>query len=349
MQEKVSIIIPIYNSEKYLTRCIESIISQSYNNIEIIIVDDGSTDKSLNIANKYAKTDKRIIIISKEHAGVSDSRNIGIMHATGKYITFVDNDDWLEENAIELMLNKMKEINCDVLRCNYYRNYSDNTQIIGCKYSEKIKNKVLNKTMIEKLVLPLVLNGKMPGYMWLLLIKKEIFVNLNPLNKNLDMMEDTVFTVDLLLNIKTMYFYDIEVYHYYCNMNSASKSEKNYIRNLNNMLLVNKIFTNMLKDRKDYKELKRNFNSAHKKIIEDTCFNIFKFNDDNLTNEELKKIIYNDGMQKILMEKDTKNIAIYKKIAIKYIKNKNLNKLIRLYKLRNKIAKIKTILTKRRE
>ena len=104
---KVSIIVPIYNVEKYLSKCIESILSQTYKNIEIILVDDGSPDNSPQICDEYAKKDDRIIVIHKANGGVSSARNAGIDIATGKYIGFVDPDDYIENNMYELMVNKI--------------------------------------------------------------------------------------------------------------------------------------------------------------------------------------------------------------------------------------------------
>ena len=94
--DKISIIVPIYNCEKYLKRCLESIINQTYNNLEIILLNDGSSDNSLKIIKEYKKKDNRIIVIDKKNTGVSDTRNIGIQKASGKYICFCDSDDVLE-------------------------------------------------------------------------------------------------------------------------------------------------------------------------------------------------------------------------------------------------------------
>ena len=91
----ISVIIPVYNVEKYLSRCIESVLNQTYRNLEIIIVDDGSTDDSLNICRRYEKKDKRIKVIHQDNGGLSSARNKGLMNSTGEYISFVDSDDWL--------------------------------------------------------------------------------------------------------------------------------------------------------------------------------------------------------------------------------------------------------------
>ena len=117
--DKVSIIIPVYNGEKYLDRCINSLLNQAYKNIEFVFINDGSKDNSLNIMKSYQNKDNRIIIIDKENTGVSDSRNIGIKKSTGDYICFCDAYDMYENNYVETMIKLIKENNVDAVRCNY--------------------------------------------------------------------------------------------------------------------------------------------------------------------------------------------------------------------------------------
>jgi len=116
---KISIIIPIYNSEKYLSRCLETVINQTYSKLEIILVNDGSRDKSLDICKHYQSKDSRIIIIDKINEGVSVARNTGIEAATGKYIGFVDADDWIEPSMYESMLNNIEQYKCNIAFCNF--------------------------------------------------------------------------------------------------------------------------------------------------------------------------------------------------------------------------------------
>ena len=97
---KISIIVPIYNVEKYLERCINSLINQTYKNIEIILVNDGSTDNSLIICEKYKNIDSRIILVNKENGGLSDARNVGIDNSSGNYITFIDSDDYIDDDYV---------------------------------------------------------------------------------------------------------------------------------------------------------------------------------------------------------------------------------------------------------
>lgn len=129
-EDLISIIIPVYNVEKYLDKCIESIINQTYNNIEIILVDDGSTDNSGKICDKYREKDNRIKVIHKENGGLSDARNHGLDIAKGKYVTFIDSDDFINEKFCEILLTNLKNNNSDISCCKM-REFSDNYTIIN--------------------------------------------------------------------------------------------------------------------------------------------------------------------------------------------------------------------------
>lgn len=119
INELVSIIVPIYNTEKYVGKCIESLMNQTYKNAEIILVDDGSTDSSVLICKEFQKKDNRIKIYTKENGGVSSARNLGIQNATGKYLCFCDSDDYYSNEAVSIMVNAMNETNADL--CSFGR------------------------------------------------------------------------------------------------------------------------------------------------------------------------------------------------------------------------------------
>lgn len=119
VKDKISIIVPIYNVEKYLQVCIESLIHQTYQNIEILLIDDGSTDKSGEICDYYSKQDTRIKTIHQINKGVAAARNCGVCEATGKYIGFVDPDDWIELSMYETMLYALQKNNADICMCDF--------------------------------------------------------------------------------------------------------------------------------------------------------------------------------------------------------------------------------------
>ncbi len=119
MNPLVSIIVPIYNADKYLTRCLNSIVNQTYANLEIILINDGSTDTSPNICNKYAQKDNRIVLINKTNEGVSVARNAGIQKSNGEYVAFLDADDWIAANYIEQLMKPFENENIDISICDY--------------------------------------------------------------------------------------------------------------------------------------------------------------------------------------------------------------------------------------
>ncbi len=118
---KVSVIVPVYNVEKYLEECIESLINQTLTDIEIICINDGSTDNSLKILEELQKKDNRIKIINQKNSGVSSARNNGIENATGEYIGFVDSDDWIDSDYYEKLYNTAKKYNSDIAAGDMYR------------------------------------------------------------------------------------------------------------------------------------------------------------------------------------------------------------------------------------
>ena len=121
----ISVIVPVFNTEKYLSRCIESIVSQTYKNLEIIIVDDGSTDKSGALADSIGKTDNRIKVIHKKNGGLSSARNAGITRATGNYIGFVDSDDCIESDMYKKLLDAIEEYQCTIAVCGRHDVFED--------------------------------------------------------------------------------------------------------------------------------------------------------------------------------------------------------------------------------
>lgn len=124
-EAKISIIVPVYNVETYLPQCLNSLVEQTYKNLEIICVNDGSTDGSLAILRDYAERDGRIKIVSQENAGLSGARNTGISYVTGQYLMFVDSDDWLDPDTCSTALQKAEELRADVVFWNYVREYEN--------------------------------------------------------------------------------------------------------------------------------------------------------------------------------------------------------------------------------
>lgn len=202
MEELVSVIVPVYNVEKYVGECIESLIGQSYKNIEIILVDDGSTDSSGQLCDVYAGKDIRIKVIHKENGGLSDARNAGIDSAGGVYFSFVDGDDFLAKDAILKMISGMKEKKCDISVCNMIR-YFENGETEPF-YIPSNTLKVLNSTdRFETLSQPSVCNK---------IFKADLFSSVRfPKGK---FYEDTYVYHTLVYNAKTIVLTGYDGYFY---------------------------------------------------------------------------------------------------------------------------------------
>jgi glycosyltransferase involved in cell wall biosynthesis len=142
---QISVIIPVFNAQRYLSECLDSVINQTFKDTEIICVNDGSSDNSLEILKSYAKKDKRIKIIDKTNTGSGDSRNTGLKACCGKYIIFLDADDFVEENMFKELYNKIEETNSDIAFCDYYR-YHNETGKIELK---KVKTKLINSPTVN--------------------------------------------------------------------------------------------------------------------------------------------------------------------------------------------------------
>lgn len=136
MKPKISIIVPVYNVENYLTRCIDSILNQSFEKFELILVNDGSNDDSLNICKKYLNIDERIKLVSQSNKGLSAARNTGLKYASGNYICFIDSDDFVEKDYLFLLLSNIEKFNSDISMCEYYLTDDKGKQYSVEKFNE---------------------------------------------------------------------------------------------------------------------------------------------------------------------------------------------------------------------
>ena len=218
---KVSIIIPVFNVENYLERCLKSVICQSFKDIEIIIINDGSTDKSLEICKKFAELDKRIILINQENSGVSAARNAGINISTGKYISFVDSDDFIEHDMIEFLLNNLEKNNADIATCGLYDCYIKNNNKI-----KRICNKNKNKFGIidsHEALKEIFINGKVSFFIYDKLYKKKIFDNLR-FCENI-IYEDAEIMPKIITRASKIFYNFSPKYYYLRHENSITSSK----------------------------------------------------------------------------------------------------------------------------
>ncbi len=206
-EELISIIVPVYKVEKYIHKCINSIIDQTYKNLQIILVDDGSPDNCGKICDEYALKDNRIEVIHKANTGLSDARNVGINKANGQYIGFVDSDDYIDKTMYEDMYKLIKERNADICICNLY-NVIENEDI---KTMKNIDNGVeeYNKTEILKEVL---LDKKIQSYAWNKLYKRSLFNDIKfPVGRKYEDIGTTFYILEkcekIVVTGKPEYYY----------------------------------------------------------------------------------------------------------------------------------------------
>lgn len=152
MNEKISIIVPVYNVEKYLSRCVDSIINQEYKNLEIILVDDGSTDNSASICDSYQKKDNRIRVIHKENGGLSSARNAGLDVATGEYVGFIDSDDYIAKDMYFNLYSRIKASKSTIANCMYVRVF-DSGETSESRVPHTKDEAILKETYLEELLL----------------------------------------------------------------------------------------------------------------------------------------------------------------------------------------------------
>lgn len=206
-----SIIIPMYNAEKTIRRCLNSIQNQIFTNFEAIIIDDGSKDSSIEICNEYIKVDKRFVLISQTNAGPSIARNRGLDYAKGKYIVFVDSDDWIEKKHLQLLYDSFIKENADVIFMGYHLYVDD-------KYSKTIVPNISRSNKYE--IAYELLNKDMFGYTWIKAFSKKTIIDIR-FNENVNLFEDEIFICDALNNDVIIKVLDEALYNYCVGSNEA--------------------------------------------------------------------------------------------------------------------------------
>lgn len=208
---KVSIIIPVYNVERYLKECLDSIVNQTLTDIEIICVNDGSTDGSLGILEKYASEDDRIKIINQENQGQGVARNNGLNLATGEFIGFVDPDDWIDESMYEKMYNSAIENDCDLVECLYNKHY-DTTNVTKKVVLKNIK-KYYNKAFSLKSDKEYLFMGHC-AIVWNKLFKRELILKHNIAFENSKINEDGIVSFSGRMYANKLFLLPLHLYFY---------------------------------------------------------------------------------------------------------------------------------------
>lgn len=216
MDELISVIVPVYNVEQYLEKCVDSIINQTYKNLEIILIDDGSTDSSGQLCDHLAQKDSRIVVYHKENGGVSSARNLGLDKAQGDYIGFIDSDDYIDPDMYEFLYNDLKKYNVDISMCDLYHVYANKKD----EQVDVIERYIINASD----AINLVLNGKFsavtPGNK---LYKKNLFYEVR-YDLNISVAEDALMIIKLLGKSGLLSISTEKKYYYYHRSNSLTTS-----------------------------------------------------------------------------------------------------------------------------
>lgn len=247
-EDLISVIVPVYNVEKYLQNCLDKIINQTYKNLEIIVLDDGSTDKSSEICDYYEKKDSRIKVIHKKNEGLGITRNRGISNANGKYVCFIDSDDFMDTNMIEKLYLALKHNKADTSYCGYFEYYSN------IKYIEHIldvhRDSYEGQEIIDCFLLRMIGNEatekkdfKFSMSVWHALYSLDIIKEYNicfPSERKY-ISEDIIFDIDYLSKSRKVCFVKDALYYYRCNnFNSLTqKIAENEFEKIK--ILINKI------------------------------------------------------------------------------------------------------------
>jgi len=222
----LSIIIPVYNTASTLRRCFDSVCNQTYKNLEIILVDDGSTDGASEIVDEYAAIDSRIKAIHQANAGESVARNVGLRQVTGDYFTFVDCDDWLELDMYEQLMQSAVWNDVDIAACSWFKDYNDHSEVVTNEGD--VTSDTFDR---EQLLMYLYQRDRYRGftYMWDKVYRRSLMYNENgeiiDFPVDLAIGGDVVYLARMAFNAQTGIYIDKPYYHYYQRMDSGCHSE----------------------------------------------------------------------------------------------------------------------------
>lgn len=341
--EKVSIIIPVYNSADYLEECIKSVLNQTYDNYEVIIVDDGSKDNSSQIYKEYAKKNKNIRLFYQENSGVSVARNKGLEIANGKYIMFLDADDWIEKDYINKMVNIIEKENADLVQCNFYyarEEKLEKRKHIIPKYDirdnmEELQLDILYKEYDEKI------NNKSAGAIravWGKLFKSSILENVR-FNEKIDIFEDGIFILNVLQNVNKAVL--IDEYLYYYRITNDSSNIK-YKSDFNKKVLIifeaiNEFIVKYKKDKRFERYLQIVVFEMISSTIEKNLFNIYNKSKKKEKIAKLEQFLKNDYCQKAIDSVVYDDLNQNQKLLYRLLRKKAYSIAYYLYNLKQKI------------
>ena len=224
----VSVIVPIYNTEPYLKRCVDSILRQTFSDYEVILVNDGSTDRSLDICIQYAHENEKITVVNKENGGLSSARLAGFNIAKGKYILFVDSDDYIHEDMIRLLVDSMETTQSDLTMCGYYEKRGDEEKEIVLPFHEQViqERKIIVEKYIKRLISSVDDETSIPGFMCIRLMKRDLIQREYFQSERKYYLEDHVFDLLYADQIQSISIVHAPLYYYCVNNNSLTNQHR---------------------------------------------------------------------------------------------------------------------------
>lgn len=304
MDKLISVIVPIYKVEKYLRKCLDSIINQTYKNLEIILVDDGSPDNCPQIVDEYAKNDKRIRVIHKENGGLSSARNAGLAIATGDYVAFADSDDILNVREYEILINLIKKYGVSISFCEHQKVYED-IDINISQTDELNKDKIEKTITIEEAIKEILLNENVGNYVWTKLFKKELFDGIEfPVGRT---FEDVAILYKIIDKVDKIAYTNEKLYYYLFGRPgaiTAKFSEKKVCDSFEYHYKQYKFFSDKYENAKIY--LNVSFIKSYTSLMEKICINGY----DNLFDDDEVIKAYDD-FKKCMDEVDDETLNEY--------------------------------------
>ena len=215
LNPKISVIVPIYNTQKFLHKCVKSILNQTFKDFELLLIVDGSPDNSLMICQNYAKKDKRVRVFTKENEGLEKTRRVGLVHAKGEYITHVDSDDWISKTALERMIESAESSNADIVIAKFIR-VMDRFGLINKRSPYNIINNLIldNETFMNDYFKGFFGVNKFSISMWAKLYKREFIERYTLVLGGYDLGEDLVYNIQIFPKANRIHFIDEPLYFY---------------------------------------------------------------------------------------------------------------------------------------
>ena len=341
---KISIIIPVYNVEKYIHRCLDSILRQTISDIEIILIDDGSTDKCPQICDEYQKIDSRIKVVHKENEGLGLARNSGLNISSGEYVAFVDSDDFVDIDIFEKMYEKAVSFDCDaVLQGNKLFNNGKISQKNSCKRNILYENENIILEMLPSIIGSDFRGNDYIGMsVWRGLYRRKVIEdnNIRFFSERDYISEDILFDILFYSKAKKVFVSDLFGYYYCINPGSLTHSSKpqKYLLNDSSHKKIKELLSEINASTESYKRLDYTYIFNMKACINNEV-NAISVLGKRRTKEIVSEIVSSQELANTLKTFDTKKMPIHKKIYCYFLKRKCVNLLILYTKLQKGVMK----------